>query len=301
MKTVVSVSLGSSARNKSSDRDFAGIPFHLERIGTDGDVKKAGQLIADYDGKVEAIGLGGMDRYLVAGGRRYELKQVGRLARLAKATPTVDGGGIKRVLEPRFLRRLVEEGALEVAGKRVLVMAGVDRPGMAEVFPELGGKVVYGDLLFAVGVPVPIRSLRQLRGLAAMLLPVFCYAPMSVLYPTGGQQEKTTPKYARYFRQADIIAGDFNYIKRYAPTDLRGKVIVTNTTRSNDVEDMRSRGAVRLITTTPPIGGESYGTNVLEGVLVALLGKRPEELAESDYLRFAEQIEWRPGVVELGA
>jgi hypothetical protein len=31
---------------------------------------------------------------------------------------------------------------------------------------------------------------------------------------------------------------------------------------------------------------------VMEGVLVALSGKRPEELAEQDYLRFAEQIGW---------
>jgi hypothetical protein len=300
MKTVISVSLGSSTRNKASDRAFAGVPFHLERIGTDGDAAKAARLIAEYDGKVDAIGLGGMDRYLVVGNRRYELRQAGKLARQAKVTPVVDGSGIKRVLEPLMIRRLAQEGTLEVAGQRVLVLAGVDRPGMAEVFPELGAKAVYGDLLFAVGVPVPLHSLGQVKLLAAICLPVLRLLPMSMLYPTGSKQEHTKPKHERHFQEADIIAGDFVFIKRYMPDDLRGKVIVTNTTRAEDIEALRKRGVKLLITTTPPIGGESFGTNVLEGVLVALSGKRPEELTEQDYLQFAEDVGWQPGVTHLG-
>jgi hypothetical protein len=299
MNTVVSISLGSSTRNKSADLVFAGVPFHLERIGTDGDVNRAGDLIAEYDGKVDAIGLGGMDRYLVAGGRRYEMVQVGRLARRAKVTPLVDGGGIKRVLEPLVLRRLVSEGRLEVSGKRVLLVSGVDRPGMAQVFPELGATIIYGDLLYAVGVPVPVRSLRQVRILAALFLPFLRRLPMAMLYPTGKQQQSTKAKYPKYFQWADIIAGDFIFIRRYMPGELKGKVIVTNTTRAADVEELRRRGVARLVTTTPPIGGESFGTNVLEGVFVTLAGKRPEEMTEQDYLQWAERMGWEAGVTEL--
>ncbi len=47
------------------------------------------------------------------------------------------------------------------------------------------------------------------------------------------------------------------------------------------------------------MGGESFGTNVLEGVIVTLTGKKPEELTEQDYLDFAEQTNWQPGVVDL--
>jgi hypothetical protein len=299
MNTVVSISLGSSTRNKSADLVFAGVPFRLERIGTDGDVNRAGDLIAEYDGKVDAIGLGGMDRYLVAGGRRYEMVQVGRLARRAKVTPLVDGGGIKRVLEPLVLRRLVSEGRLEVSGKRVLLVSGVDRPGMAQVFPELGATIIYGDLLYAVGVPVPVRSLRQVRILAALFLPFLRRLPMAMLYPTGKQQQSTKAKYPKYFQWADIIAGDFIFIRRYMPGELKDKVIVTNTTRAADVEELRRRGVARLVTTTPPIGGESFGTNVLEGVFVTLAGKRPEEMTEQDYLQWAERMGWEAGVTEL--
>lgn len=299
MKRVVSVSLGSSQRNRSVQMTFAGVPFCLDRLGTDGDVQRAEELVAEHDGKVDAIGLGGLDRYLVAGSRKYELRDAARMASRATQTPVVDGGGIKRILEPMLIRRLVEEGTLEVAGKRVLVMCAVDRPGMAETFPALGATVVYGDLLYAVGVPVALTSLRQISVVGAIFLPILRRLPMSALYPTGERQDTTKTKYGRHFREADIIAGDFQFVRRYMPDDLSGKTIVTNTTRSGDVEQLTSRGAARLITLTPSISGESFGANVMEGVFVALSGKKPEELTERDYLELAERINWKPGVTDL--
>jgi len=299
MKHVVSISLGSSQRNRCVTLDFAGEPFRLERIGTDGNVHLAEEMIAERDGKVDAIGLGGVDRYLYAGGRRYELRDAARMARAATRTPVVDGGGIKLRLEPVFLRRLVEEGKLEIEGKRVLLVSGVDRPGMAETLPALGGKVVYGDLIYAVGVPVAMTSLRQLAWVAALFLPILRRLPMSVLYPTGSRQEKTKPKHTKYFHEADVIAGDFQFVRRYMPDDLGGKVVVTNTTRTGDVEELRKRGVAKLITMTPTIGGESFGANVMEAVLVALAGRRPEELTEEDYLTLADRVQWRPGILEL--
>ena len=55
----------------------------------------------------------------------------------------------------------------------------------------------------------------------------------------------------------------------------------------------------RAITTTPIIGGETFATNVMEGVIVTLLGKRPEELAESDYLGALKRLDWKPNLIPL--
>jgi len=41
---------------------------------------------------------------------------------------------------------------------------------------------------------------------------------------------------------------------------------LTNTTTSENVEELKKRGVSLLITTTPVIEGRSFGTNVLEGV-----------------------------------
>ena len=46
LRRVVSVSLGSSKRNKSHEVEVLGERFLIERIGTDGDLKKFAELIA---------------------------------------------------------------------------------------------------------------------------------------------------------------------------------------------------------------------------------------------------------------
>ena len=55
----------------------------------------------------------------------------------------------------------------------------------------------------------------------------------------------------------------------------------------------------RLVTSTPEFDGRSFGTNVMEGVLVALSGKRPEELTPQDYMDLLKRINWTPRIVDL--
>jgi hypothetical protein len=47
------------------------------------------------------------------------------------------------------------------------------------------------------------------------------------------------------------------------------------------------------------VGGETFATNVMEGVIVALLGKRPSELSEADYLATLKRLDWKPNIIEF--
>ena len=67
MKKVISISLGSSARDAEGILRLGGETISLARRGTDGDVAKVAALLEAFDGNVDAIGLGGTDLYLVAG------------------------------------------------------------------------------------------------------------------------------------------------------------------------------------------------------------------------------------------
>jgi hypothetical protein len=296
---VVSVSLGSPARDHAVEVELLGRRVSLERVGVDGNVGRACAMIAALDGHVAAIGLGGTDLYLVAGKRRYVLEQSRRLADSAKVTPVVDGSGLKGTLERETIRWLCGPGGLELRGKKVLLVCAVDRFGMAEALVEAGSTIIYGDLMFALGLPVPLRSLRTIGVLAALSMPIIRRLPISWIYPTGGTQERPRPKFGRFFRWADVIAGDFHFIHRYMPARLDGKTIITNTTTAEDVAQLQARGVSLLITTTPDLGGRSYGTNVMEAVMVALTGKRPEELRPEDYLDVLRRLDWKPRVVPL--
>lgn len=296
---VVSVSLGSSKRNHAAEDEILGRRVSIERIGVDGDYDAACRLISELDGKVAAIGLGGTDLYLVAGKRRYVIEESRRLAESAKATPVVDGSGLKNTLERETIRWLAAHGDLQLRGKKVLVVSAVDRFGMAEAFSEAGCRCLFGDLIFALGIPIGIHSLGMVRAVAAMVLPFLRRLPIKVLYPTGGKQEDTKPRHGKYFRWADVVAGDFHFIRRYLPERMDGKVIVTNTTTAGDVALLRERGVATLVTTTPEFGGRSFGTNVMEGVLIALAGKRPEQMEPEDYLDLLRRLGWQPRIVRL--
>ncbi|NYE57296.1 hypothetical protein [Carboxydothermus ferrireducens] len=300
MKRVVSVSLGSSKRDKATEAEFLGEKFIIERRGTDGDYNKALQVLKELDGKVDAIGLGGIDVYLYAGGRRYAIKDGLRLLQAVKITPAVDGSGLKNTLEREVVRELARMGIITPKSK-VLLVSAVDRFGMAEALAETGAEVIFGDLIFALGIPIPIKKISTLNFLAAILLPIITKLPFQILYPTGKEQEvrEKKRKNDRYYHWADIIAGDYLYIKKHLPERIDGKIILTNTTTPEDVEELKAKGAKMLVTTTPVLNGRSFGTNVMEGVLLTLLNKKWEEVTPEDYLRLLKELGFKPNIIEL--
>jgi len=297
-KHVVSVSIGSSKRNSRAEIyvESLGETFVLERIGTDGSWEKAIELVRQLDGKVDAFGLGGADLYVYAGNRYYTFRDAERLARAAQKTPMLDGSGLKHTLERNAIRLL--EPDIGWKDKKVLVPSAVDRFGLAEALDAAGARTLYGDLIFGLGLPIPLYRLSLLQKIAHILLPIITQLPFQWLYPTGEKQEKRVQDWRqRYFDWAQVVAGDWHFMRRFMPEDMRGKVILTNTTTPEDLEFMRARGIAKLITTTPRLEGRSFGTNVMEAFIVAAAGKYP--LSEADYLEYIARLDLRPEITVL--
>lgn len=298
-RRVVSVSLGSSKRNKRHEVNILGEDFVIERIGTDGDLDRFAEMFRELDGKVDALGVGGADVYVVVGQKRYAFRQIKKLIAGAVTTPVVDGSGLKHTLERETIRNLQASGTVNFAASTTLLVSAVDRFGMAQALVEAGGKVIFGDLLFGIGVPIPVRSYGTVKAIGAVVLPIITQLPFKWFYPTGEKQESRSPKYPKVFAEADVIAGDWHYIRRYAPDQMPGKTILTQTLRTADLEWLQTTGAARAITTTPLMGGETFATNVMEGVIVTLLGKRPDQVTESEYLETLKRLNWSPNVLRL--
>lgn len=297
-KHVVSVSIGSSRRNSKAEVELAGLGdrFILERIGTDGSWSKAIELVKELDGQVDAFGLGGADLYVYAGNRRYTFRDSKKLADAAKKTPMLDGSGLKHTLERRAVRDL--EASVGWKGKKVLIPSAVDRFGLAEAMDQAGAQVLYGDFIFGLGLNIPLYRLATLQKIAYVLLPIITQLPFEWLYPTGEKQEKQVLDWRqKYFHWADVVAGDWHFIRRFMPPDMTGKIILTNTTTPDDLAFMRERGIQTLITTTPRLQGRSFGTNVMEAFIVAAAGRYP--LSEADYLEYIQKLDLHPELTSL--
>ncbi len=300
MKTVVSVSLGSSKRDHRARVTLLGQEFDIARVGVDGKLDVAIAKVRELDGTVDAIGLGGIDVYLYAGTKRYALRDGLRLLDAAKITPVVDGSGLKNTLEREAVRFMREELGIELRAKKVLMVSALDRFGMAQALVDAGADVLFGDFIFALDLNKPVRDLTTFEEMAEKYLPDACKLPFQFFYPTGKKQEQPPePKYPQYYEEADVIAGDFHFMRRFMPARLDGKIVLTNTVTDADVEELRNRGVSLLVTTTPDFGGRSFGTNVVEAALVALLGKKWGEIRAQDYERVLRDLHLKPRVIDL--
>lgn len=296
MKHAVSISLGSTTRNKTVEVNLLGETVRIERIGTDGDEAKARQMFRDMDGKVDAFGVGGIDLGVHTPWKFYPLYSALKLVQDVKQTPYVDGSGLKETLETRVMQWVEEKIGGEIQPKTAFLVAGITRYGMTESFIKAGYQCVFGDLMFGLDIPIAVHSMSSLNRLARILMPIVGRMPLSMLYPTGEKQEKVTPKYEKYYQGNTVTGGDFLYVKQHMPEDMRGKTIVTNTTTPADVEFLKKRGVKYLVTTTLNLEGRSFGTNMMEAALVAVAGKgrvlTTDELnALIDQLGFEPQLQ----------
>jgi hypothetical protein len=133
------------------------------------------------------------------------------------------------------------------------------------------------------------------------MTPLASQLPFSVLYPVGADQDKApkpNPRMEALYGWADVIAGDWQFVKKFMPQDMRGKWIITNTTTPADVELARDHGVELLVTSTPRLEGRSFGTNVIEATMVALDGAKAE-LSPERYRELLDSVGFRPDVLWL--
>jgi hypothetical protein len=296
MKRAVSISLGSSKRDKSVTVNLNGQEILVERIGTDGDIEKARQMYLDLDGKIDAFGVGGIDLYLRLDEREYPLHAPLKLVSGVKQTPLCDGRGLKHTLERRVFQ-LVKSQLGDVRFKQAFVPVAADRAGLAEAVAEVAERTVFGDLMVALGVPIPIYGIPAFKRVARVMLPIVSYFPMSMIF-YGSDGAEHEPKYTKYFEESDLIAGDFLFMRKYMPLNLSGKTIVTNTTTEDNIALLKERGVKTVITTTPRFDGRSFGTNMNEAMLTAYAGKG-RRLTDEELNGLIDELGIKPGLIKM--
>lgn len=300
IKEVVSASIGSSRRDHRVEIEFRGERYIVRREGYDGDLERfaAGLTRLDNDPNVLAIGFGGFSEFLDAAGRRYYFRAVKPFARLVKNKALVDGTGMKGAFEADAVRFMREDLGLDLSDKKALVTSAVDRWGLAMALADSCREVSYGDLLFALDVPMMIHSKKALTAFVRAVAPIAFQLPYEWLYDyqtDDTHEPKRTAYTDKLYADHDIIAADYKYVVKYMPPDMTGRWVVTNTTTAADAEYLRERGIELLVTTTPVLEGRSFGTNVMEALMVASEGAKGP-LDGKRYLEIMRGEGYGPGV-----
>ena len=298
----MSVSLGSSSRDHEVVVDILGQQIRARRVGTNGDRSLLREKLIECDNNpdVAAIGIGGCDIFLNAADRRFYFREIKDLVSCVQKTPVVDGSGLKGAVEGDTVRFMRDELGINFQGKNILVTSAIDRWGIAMACADADtqGVVGYGDLIYALGIPVIVHSRKVLTRLARMMMPVVAQLPFSWIYPSesdASTEPKRSAKTDKLYYDADIIVGDYKYVIQFMPDDLAGTIVITNTTTPDDIDFLHKRGVELVVTTTPRLEGRSFGTNVIEALLVAAKGSQGP-LAPGEYLTCLKQEGFTPSV-----
>ncbi len=298
MKTILTIYSGEGADNET--QRFLDQDLQLRRVGCGGDPERARALIAEYDGRVDAIALEGMPLQLELGDARRPHEAGATLLAAAQQTPVVDGHGIRAGLE-RWGIMLADRAQPGIfAQKRVLMVPGLNHNGLAEALGRRASELRYADPFIYFALPaVPLVGSRQTLGQAAgHTLEQLKDAPFHRLQPLPG--EPSTERPADAFQWADILAGDVGAIRRYAPDVLKHKTVVVEWATNDDLADLRDRGATILVTMMPALDGRGelgrWSAATLEAVMAALRADPTVPLTEDTYLDLMADLDWTPAI-----
>jgi predicted amino acid dehydrogenase len=300
MKTLIVIHIGETEERECVT--FLGQRVEIRRLGCGGDAEQARRWIAEYDGKADAISLEGLPAELRLGAARVPHTLGTTLSSTAKATPVVDGSGVRGGLE-RWGVILADRAQPGIfAEKRILMTPGLNHTGLAQSLAKHSATLRYADPVVYFGLPdVPgVGHQATLDQASAPTLEQLKDFPFRRLLPQNGQPHM--PRAPKPFEWADVLAGDIGTIRRYAPAQLTHKTVVVEHASDADLADLRRRGVSIAITLMPALDDAERGglgrwsAAVIEGLLVALRPNPDLPLTENTYLDLIADLDWKPAI-----
>jgi len=304
VKQIVSISLGPKTDDYVLKEKFLGHHFHIRRLGTDGDLDKAEDLLSQWSKKADAVALGHIQfAYSIGSGPlNKETKKLQKLGSQLEI-PVTTGDILRGVAHEWSLRHLqFQFGNNYFTNARVFFFSGMANSKIAKVMSEYTDNLIFGDPVLENGIPKFLNSIKDLELYAAGIHGVLQWIP-SKRFSNAAMPLRSFNKYSmrKAVRDAHIIVvpyfNFFSYLKDYAVDDLKGKIVVTTTAYDDRVAFLKERGVDVIIDTTPKIFEKVVGLSVLEAIFLAALDIPQNRLRHDDLLELISEHKMDPRVV----
>ncbi|MBW2050027.1 MAG: dehydrogenase [Deltaproteobacteria bacterium] len=304
MKQIVSISLGPKSGDYEFDTEFLGHDFNVRRLGTDGDIDKTVELLLKWEGRTDAMGLGGMKFPGGAGSRRWGARHADKLHMLSSSirTPVTMGAGLRNVAHEWSLRHIEFEFGNYFSNARVMFLSGLASYRIARVMSEFTDNLSFADPVLDHGIPKFLTSLKDLEMYAGGVHDLLKWVPgrrlSSSVTPIAKWNEYIMRK---AMQKANIIVvphhGFYRYLENSTLEELGGKTVITSCADDDRVGFLKDRGVDVIIDPAPKVLERVVGFNVLEALILAALGKRQDEITDDDLLEIISDERMDPRVV----
>lgn len=304
MKTVVSVSQGSSDADYELETEFLGQPFRILRIGTDGDLSRAEAVLESIRPQADAIGLSMIHDHYQVGREQLEHPETARLEACVPDIPVTTGAGLRGILQEWAIRHTQTELGHFFDNARVLFLNGQAGYRIARSLSEHTENLQFADPYLDFGVPRLLTSLTQLETYTRLTAPVM-FQPMAVkaihalhhspLYRLG--EKLVSGSLHSAVRDSHVIVGAVGDLETFTSKELDGKTVITSRVTDSVLDWMRSRKVAMVVDYSPWLAGRPIGVNVMEAMISAALSRTPEQLGPDDYLDVIQSLGIEPRIL----
>jgi predicted amino acid dehydrogenase len=294
MKTVVSISLGSSRHDFDFTTRFLGERLRVRRLGTNGSLARALKLVKQWDGEAAAIGVGLVKDSDGIGSRADG--QGERLAAAADHTPVTTGARLADLLQEWAVRHAQGELGHYFDNARVLFFSGLANRKLVQTMSEFTENLRFADPLLQVGVPKLLGSVDALQlyasgahFVAEWVPPRFTPAPLLA------QWSQHVLRHA--MRKATVVVAPVHELDAFGPEELAGKTLVTSTVSEERLAKLRRQGVQMVVDGAPLLGRHVLAPNLMHAMIIAAAGKRPDEILEDDLLELLGGLQYAPRIL----
>jgi predicted amino acid dehydrogenase len=299
VKTVIGISLGSSAQDFTFETRFLGVPMRIQRFGCDGSRAKAERLVRRWDGKAAAIGLGLPQERWTVGKRRFKDDDVLALTGISKRSPATTGARLGAI----FLEWAVRETQARLGryfdNALVLFFSGLANHRVATTFSEYTQNLFFADPLLQLGVPKLLTSLDALTLYAEGAHYTSGWKPPRVV-PEALVAQWTRIVLRRALTRATTVVAPVHELDEFGLEELAGKTVVTSTVNADRVNDFADKGVALVVDAAPEIDGHVLGPGLIDAMILAASGKSPDALDDDDYLAIVTEAALEPRLIWPG-
>ena len=293
MKKVVTVSLGSSKQDFSFETDFLGHHFQVRRMGADNDTGKAWELMRRQQANADAIGLGEIGDHWNVGQNTVVNKETKRLLNVVTRVPATTGATLRRLLQVRAVRHVQHQVRDFFNNKLVLFLSGMRNYDMAVALSDYTPNLSFADALTQTGAPALLTSLTQLE----------LYSKGHDFALSGRRGEMLEAaltgfknnRLAAAVTKSHVVVGTFAEIKAVGSAgNLGGKTVITSAVDDERLAFFTRCNVNLVIDVSPQLFQRVVGTNVIEAMILAALGKPHEEVSDDDFVEILDELDLKP-------
>lgn len=293
MKKVVSVSLGSSKHDFAFETDFLGHHFQVQRFGADDDSTQAWELMRRQQAEADAIALGDVGDHYRVGLHSVEHKETKRLLNVVTRVPATTGATLRRLLQVRAVRQVQHELKEYFNNNIVLFLSGMRNYDMAVAMADYTPNLRFADAIWQTGAPATLTSLEQLELFAKGSKWMLPKKPRELLEASLSSFKRS--RVMAEVEKAHVVVGTWAELKAVGTVgNLAGKTLITSAVDDDRLAFFKRCKVNLVIDVSPQLFERVVGIGTVEAMILAALGRPPEEVSDDDFEEILDELRVRP-------